>query len=174
MMTASSILLASLLTASPLSAGETSSATNVAREAASPVLITADSTYYDRKEGLAIFKGRVHVDDTDYQMHAERAYVFMNAASNSLSRIAAMGHVVLTNGTKRAYGEKVTYHRDAGLVVLHGSEVEPARVLDETQDGARTVTGRKIRFWINREQVEVLDAVLSGPRPEGGVGVKFF
>ncbi len=173
-MISSAILLASILATNSAVAGETVSATNVATEASASVLITADSTYYDRKEGLAVFKGHVHVDDTDYQLHAARAFVFMNVASNALNRIAAMGHVALTNGTKRAYGEKVTYHRDAGLVVLHGSEAEPARVVDETQDGARTVTGRKIRFWINREQVEVLDAVLSGPRPEGGVGVKFF
>ena len=30
-----------------------------------------------------------------------------------------------------------------------------------------SVRGRKIRFWINREQVEVLDADLSAPRPSG-------
>ena len=146
-------------------------ATNVTEKASTPARITSDSTYYDRKEGIAVFKGHVHVDDCDYQMHAKHAYVFMNTASNTLSRIVATGDVALTNGTKRAYGEKVTYRRDDGLVVLHGDgKSRPATVVDETPQGERRVEGSKIRFWINTEQVEVVDATLTAPRPSGGDG----
>jgi len=35
--------------------------------------ITSASTYYDRKEGFAYFSGKVFVDDSDYQLHADRA-----------------------------------------------------------------------------------------------------
>ena len=147
---------------------ETAGTPNAAAKVSPPARITSDSTFYDRKEGIAVFKGHVHVDDVDYQMHAERAYVFMNVASNTLSRIAATGAVALTNGTKRAYGEKVTYHRENGLVVLHGTDETPAVVVDDVEGGPRTAKGRKIRFWIDREQVEVLEAVLSAPRPAGG------
>ena len=154
------VLAAALATNAVGSAGSTNAT------ASATARITSDKTYYDRKEGIAVFKGHVYVDDSDYQMHANRAYVFMNA-SNTLSRIAATGAVALTNGTKRAYGEKVTYHRENGLVVLHGTDGAPAQVMDETPDGVRSVRGRKIRFWINREQVEVLDADLSAPRPSG-------
>ena len=167
------LLIASLLSASEAVSDEAASgeaaSTNAAAASSQPVLITADSTYYDRKEGYAIFKGHVAVHDADYQLHADRAYVFMQAASNTLSRIAAIGSVAITNGTKRAYGQQATYHRDEGLVVLHGAEGADARVLDETPAGARVVQGRKIRFWIDREQVEVLDATLSSPKPEGSL-----
>ncbi len=167
------LLIASLISASEAAPNEAASSevasTNGAAASSQPVLITADSTYYDRKEGYAIFKGHVAVHDADYQLHADRAYVFMQAASNTLSRIAAIGSVAITNGTKRAYGSQATYHRDEGLVVLHGAEGADARVLDETPAGARVVQGRKIRFWIDREQVEVLDATLSSPKPEGSL-----
>ena len=168
------LLIASLLSASEAVPNEAivpneDASTNAATASSQPVLITADSTYYDRKEGYAIFKGHVAVHDADYQLHADRAYVFMQAASNTLSRIAAIGSVAITNGTKRAYGSQATYHRDEGLVVLHGAEGADARVLDETPAGARVVQGRKIRFWIDREQVEVLDATLSSPKPEGSL-----
>ena len=64
----------------------------------------------------------------------------------------------------------MTYHRDNGLIVLHGAEGAPALVLDESPEGDRSVRGRKIRFWINREQVEVVEADLSAPKPAGKKG----
>ena len=125
--------------------------------------ITSDTTYYDRKEGLVAFRGHVHVDDSEYQMHANRAYVFLTG-TNTLSSIAATGAIALTNGNRRAYGEKLTYRRDSGLVVLHGADGSPATVVDSAPGGDRTVRGSRIRFWINREQIEVENADLSAPR----------
>lgn len=134
---------------------------------ASTARITSDTTYYDRKEGIAVFKGHVHVDDTDYQMHAERAYLYLSG-TNDLSRIAAMGSVALTNGFRRAYGERVTYNREKGLVTLIGIPGKPAIVSEETAEGDRTVRGRKIRFWINQEQVEVVEADITAPKTGAG------
>ena len=125
--------------------------------------ITSDSTYYDRKEGIAVFKGNVHVDAAEYQMHAERAYVFMNG-TNELSRIAATGSVALTNGQRRAYGEKATYNREKGVVTLTGAPGDPALITEDTAEGERTIRGRKIRFWIGQEQVEVLESDISAPK----------
>ena len=125
--------------------------------------ITSDSTYYDRKEGIAVFKGHVHVDDAEYQMHAERAYVFL-AGTNALSRIAAIGSVALTNGARRAYGEKATYNHEKKLVTLTGAPGEPAIITEDTDEGERTVRGRKIRFWIGQEQVEVLESDITAPK----------
>jgi len=141
-------------------------ATNSVATTGSLAHITSDTTYYDRKEGIVVFKGHVHVDDSEYQMHARRAYVFMSV-SNTLDKIAAMGSVALTNGTKRAYGEKATFHRGNGLVVLYGTPEAPAVVQEESDKGLRSVRGRKIRFWINREQVEVIEADVSAPQTGG-------
>ena len=155
-MSATTILLAAALAAAPAAKPTSTNASDLAR-------ITSDTTVYDRKEGWVAFKGHVHVDDTDYQMHADSAYVFLTD-TNTLSRIAAIGAVSMTNGTRRAYGERLTYRRDTGLVVLHGGEGSPATVVDEATGGARTIRGSKIRLWINSEQVEVVDADISAPR----------
>lgn len=141
----------------------TNSTTNIEN----PARVTSDSTYYDRKEGIAVFKGNVHVDDEEYQMHSQRAFVYLTE-TNTLSRIVAVGSVALTNDIKRAYAEKATYFRDKGLVILVGIDNNPAIVMEDLPDGPRTVRGRKIRFWINQEQVEVVEADITAPKKGGG------
>ena len=131
--------------------------------------ITSATTYYDRKEGFAYFSGNVFVDDEKYQLHADRAYVFMSG-SNDLHRIVALGHVAMTNETKRAYGAKASYYRDPGMVVLYSGDGVAAEVRDETPKGNQVVRGKKIKFWTNSEQVEVLEAEITAPSA-GGLGV---
>ena len=133
-----------------------------------PAKITSASTYYDRKEGFAYFSGNVFVDDGKYQLHADRAYVFMDG-TNDLKRIVAIGSVAMTNDTKRAYGAKASYYRDPGMVVLYSGDGVPAEVREEHPDGARVVRGKKIKFWTESEQVEVLEAEISSPT-KGGLG----
>lgn len=133
--------------------------------------ITSASTYYDRKEGFAYFNGNVFVDDAKYQLHADRAFVFMDG-TNALSRIVATGHVAMTNETKRAYGAKATYYRDPGMVVLYSGDGTVAEVRDESPDGARVVRGKKIKFWTHSEQVEVLESVITAPTQGDFGGLK--
>ena len=124
--------------------------------------ITSGSAYYDHKEGYAYFSDKVSVEDAEYQLHADRAYVFMDG-TNALKRVVAIGHVAMTNGTKRAYGEKATYYRQSGMVVLTASETTPAEVRDEAKGGAQVVRGKKIKFWTGTRQVEVQEAWITAP-----------
>ena len=133
--------------------------------------ISSASTYYDRKNGFACFTGNVFVDDEKYKIHADRAYVFMNG-TNELHRIVALGNVAITNETKRAYGAKASYYRNPGMVVLYAGTNQMAEVRDETERGNQTVRGRKIKFWTDSEQVEVLEAELSAPSDGSVDGVK--
>ena len=126
------------------------------------VRISSERTYYDRKEGFACFSGRVVVDDPEYQMHADRAFVYMGG-TNDLKRIVAVGHVAITNGVKRAYGAKASYLRENGVVVLHAGEEGPAEVRDSDSEGDRIVRGKKIKFWTGSHQVEVLEAEITAP-----------
>jgi len=167
-MSLTAILIAAAATAAAETA-TTNANTSAACERPPEARITSDSTYYDRKEGLVVFKGRVHVDDAEYQMHSERGYLFLSE-TNSLRRIVAVGGVSLTNGLRRAYADKVIYRRDNGLVILHGKEGAPATVVEDTAAGERSVRGRKIRFWVNQEQVEVIEADISAPKASGGPG----
>lgn len=127
-----------------------------------PAKITADSTYYDRKDGVVLFDNNVYVDDERYQLHADKAYVFFEG-TNDLKRIVAVGGVAMTNEMRRAYGKKVSYYRKDGLVVLYGDNEHPAEVRDESKVQDQSVKGTKIRFWIDREQVEVTGAVITAP-----------
>ena len=124
--------------------------------------ITAGSTYYDRKEGFAYFNGNVAVVDPQYQLHADRAFVYMGG-TNDLRRIVALGHVAITNETRRASGAKASYYRASGMVVLNSGDGEPAEVRDEGPNGDQVVRGKKIKFWIGSQQVEVVEAEISAP-----------
>ena len=128
--------------------------------------ITARTAVYNRKEGLASFSGAVHLDDSQYQLHADRAFVF-TTESNEVKRVVAIGHVAMTNEQRCAYGAKVTYSRPNGLVVLYSGEGIAAEVVDNSKGQPQVVKGEKIRFWIDSEQVEVLKADISGPAPAG-------
>ena len=131
--------------------------------------MTAESAHYNHSEGYAYFCGNVFVDDADYQLHADRAYVFLDG-TNELKRIVALGNVAVTNETKRAYGGKASYYRKSGMVVLEASDDAPAEVRDEAQEGARVVRGKKIKFWTKTQQVEVQDAWI--PVQRSGAAVK--
>jgi lipopolysaccharide transport protein LptA len=127
-----------------------------------PARITSATTYYDRKEGIIFFDKDVYVDDEQYQLHADRAYVFTDK-TNDVRRIVAIGHVAMTNDMKRAYGVKVSYYKEGGMVVLYGGEDQLAEVRDESKEQDQVVKGRKIKFWIDSEQVEVMEADITAP-----------
>ena len=132
--------------------------------------ITSDVTHYDRKEGLAVFTGHVHVDDEQYQMHADKAYVFLEG-TNALKRIVAIGHVALTNGLRVASGEKASYYKASGMVVLSGGKEQCAEIVDTSKGQKQSLRGSKIKFWTNSEQVEVIDATIVAPASKaGGLG----
>jgi lipopolysaccharide transport protein LptA len=132
-----------------------------------PAKITSDSTIYNRKEGIASFVGHVHVDDEQYQMHADRVYLFLEG-TNELKRIVAIGNVAMTNEARRAYGAKATYSKKNGLVVLYSGDGITAEVRDESKEQPQIVRGKRIRFWVGSEQVEVDEADLTGAGPAGG------
>ena len=174
-----------------------------------PAKITSDTTVYNRKEGIASFEGHVHVDDEQYQMHADRVFLFfdidkdsnstnavrrskgtndvhrvakgtndvhkaakgtgdMRRAAGDVRRIVAIGHVAMTNDAHRAYGAKATYSKKHGLVVLYSGDGITAEVRDESKAQPQIVRGKRIRFWIDSEQVEVDEADLTGAAPSGG------
>ena len=168
------ILMAAVTAATPAPAVASSvPSTNAVKKAARPARITSATTYYDRKEGVAIFTGHVFVDDDKYLLHADKAYVFMNG-TNDLERIVAIGNIAMTNENKRAYGAKASYYRAKGMVVLHSGEGRPAEVREVKPDGDQIVRGKKIKFWVDSEQVEVVEADITAPARLDAGGLKSF
>ena len=142
-------------------------AKSVGKIADNTLKIEAPIAYYDKKEGFVSFRGGVSFQDEQYQLHANRAYVFTDA-SNSVKRVVALENVAITNGTKRAYGIKAAYYRQTGMVVLYGDESTPAVVRDEARNENQEVVGEKIKFWTNSHQIEVLKARIKAPVKGGG------
>ena len=131
-------------------------------------IITADRTDYDRKEGVVLFDRHVHVDDTQYQMHADRLFLFLEG-TNELKRLVAIGHVAITNEDKRAYCARATFNKKLGRVVMYSSEDITAELREEGKKGS-DVKGEKITFWLDSEQVEVENPVITMPGGIGGQG----
>ena len=92
------------------------------------------------------------------------------SGTNDVRRIVAIGNIAMTNDTKRAYGVKVSYYKEGGMVVLYGGEGRPAEVRDESKEQDQVVKGRKIKFWIDSEQVEVMEADIQAPTSGLGDG----
>ena len=163
--TAVSTNMAAAVATNGVDAATNSVAAAVKKERESkPAHISSKKVYYDRKEGYAVFTGKVFVDGEDYQLHTHKAYVFFEG-TNELKRIVATGGVAITNDTKRAYGAKASYYRKTGMVVLYGDEKAPAEVRNESngEEEDQVVKGSTIKFWIDSEQVEVVDARISAP-----------
>ena len=129
-------------------------------------IITADRTDYDRKEGVVLFDRNVYVDDEQYQMHTDRLFLFLDG-TNDLKRLVAIGNVAITNENRRAYCARATFNRKLGRIVMYSSDEIVAELREEGKKGSE-VKGEKITFWIDSEQVEVENPVITMPGGFGG------
>ena len=130
-------------------------------------VITADRTDYDRKEGVVLFDRNVCVNDEQYQMHTDRLFLFLDG-TNDLKRLVAIGNVAITNENRRAYCARATFNKKLGRIVMYSSDEITAELREEGKKGSE-VKGEKITFWIDSEQVEVENPVITVP---GGLGGK--
>ncbi len=115
--------------------------------------ISARRTDLDRKAGVVLFDGAVHVSDPEYALGAERMFLFLDA-ENSLRRIVADGSVSVTNGLRYGSCARATYSKASGKVVMYSDAGAPARLVEESHKRDE-VEGKRITFWLDSEQVEV-------------------
>ncbi len=137
-------------------------------------VITAERTDYDRKEGVILFDRNVYVDDEQYQMHADRLFVFLDG-TNELKRLVAIGHVAITNEEKRASCSRAVYTKSVSKIVMYGDTAAKACLEEVTRRGDNVVRGDRITFWLNSEQVEIEGPAVSMPggAMKGGSGKDF-
>lgn len=124
-------------------------------------VITSERTDYDRKEGIILFDRNVFVDDEQYQMHADRLFVFLDG-TNDLKRIVAIGNVSITNEARTASCSKAVFTKAASKIVMYGDDITNAKLSDPSQRGGM-VEGKKITFWLDAEQVSVEGSVVNLP-----------
>ena len=133
-----------------------------------PAVITADRTDYDRKEGIILFDRNVYVDDEQYQMHAERLFVFLDG-TNDMKRLVALGNVAITNEDKSAWCAKAVYTKAASRIVMYGDERNPAWLRDAggRPGDASEVRGLRITYWIDSGLATVEKSVITLPGLKG-------
>lgn len=133
-----------------------------------PAVITADRTDYDRKEGVILFDRNVAVDDEQYQMHAERLFVFLDR-TNDMKRLVALGNVAITNEDKSAWCAKAVYTKAASRIVMYGDERNPAWLRDAggRPGDASEVRGLRITYWIDSGLATVEKSVITLPGLKG-------
>ena len=132
-------------------------------------VITADRTDYDRKESVILFDRNVYVDDEQYQMRAERLFVFLDG-TNDLKRLVAIGNVSITNDSKSAGCDRAVYTKAASRIVLYGSEQQPAWLRDAggKKGDASEVQGLRITYWLDSGLATVEKSVIKLPGVKGG------
>ena len=122
--------------------------------------IRARRTDMDRAEGVVMFEDDVFVEySTDYTLNADRLFVFFKG-SNTLSRIVASGAVALTNETRTGECAMAVFRNLERRLELYGGKGRPATLTERAGDRSE-VKGSKIVFWIDTEQVEVTDPVIT-------------
>lgn len=130
------------------------------KEEAKSARIRAKRTDLDRGEGVVMFEGDVFVEySTDYTMNAERLFVIFKG-TNALSRIVATGGVALTNDTRSGACEMAVFRNLERKIEMYGKKDFPARLVERSGERS-SVAGSKITFWIDTEQVEVVDPVIT-------------
>ncbi len=100
-------------------------------------IITADRMDYDRKEGVILFDRNVYIDDEQYQMHADRLFVFLetNAVENaSASKKKSDAKTAATaekkaEGKDKAHKDKVSKNKTSGVAGITGGGTSLKRLV---------------------------------------------
>ena len=122
---------------------------------AKPSRIRARRADLDRAAGVILFEGEVDVDYAgEYKLNADRVFAFLKN-TNTLSRIVASGGVAVVDGDRSGSCATAVYRDRERCIEMYGDGKEPARLADDSRRHA-DIRGRKITFWIDSEQVEVI------------------
>jgi lipopolysaccharide export system protein LptA len=138
-----------------------------------PIQITADKLEFDYKAKQVVFRDQVEV--VQGEVHLQSDVLTVNYAQvgdkQQLEMATADGHVVITQGTKKATGRHAVFDQKTRTVVLTGDAV--------LEEGSNQVSGDKIVVHPDDSRMEVLGqnrrvkVILfpgQGPLAEGGSG----
>lgn len=119
--------------------------------------ITSRSVDFDRTEGVIMFAGSVKVDYPGYAMASDELFVFLRD-TNRLSRVVALGNVIVSNETRVGYCDRATYSKERNEVVMYpAAKGKTVRLVDNGGEKSE-VEGDRITFWLDAEQVEIVNS----------------
>ena len=107
-----------------------------------------------------MFAGDVKVDYPGYSMTSDELFVFLKE-TNRLSRVVALGNVTISNETRVGYCDRATYNKGRNEVVMYPADKEKTVRLVDNGEKKSEVEGEKITFWLDAEQVEIVNSRIS-------------
>ena len=115
-----------------------------------PVPIEARSRemVYEEAANRIVYKGEVEIRQGDILSKSPEAVVTLNASGDAVERMVAGEPVEVTQGARRATGQKGTYTPDDQTLVLVGDKV----VLYDTD---RQLDGRIVTFVVGSDRIRV-------------------
>ena len=120
---------------------------------AETITITSERCDFDREHSVVMFEGKALVNySNNYFIGADRLFAFF-ALSNELDRIIASGDVVISNDTRLGRCESAVFKRRLGEIEMYGGAEGSLARLAEL--GSDEIAGRRIKFWVDSEQVEI-------------------
>lgn len=131
---------------------------------AQTLVIASERCDFDREDGIVLFDGDAAISyATDYTMNANRLWVYFSG-SNELDRVIAEGNVTLTNEMRIGVCDRAIYCRRTGEIEMFGGKDGSLARLAEL--GSKELAGCRIKFFVDAEQVEVIESEITLERGE--------
>lgn len=129
---------------------------------AETITITSERCDLDRTDGVVLFEGHAALSySSGYTMNADRLFVYF-IGSNEFNRVVCEGNVAFTNETRVGMCDRAVFRRAQGdITMFGGADGSLARLAEQRAD---EIAGRRIRFWMDTEQVEVVSSTLTFER----------
>ncbi|QER42156.1 lipopolysaccharide transport periplasmic protein LptA [Thermodesulfobacterium sp. TA1] len=129
---------------------------------ASEINIVANKMEVMESEGIAVFTGKVQATRGDMQVFCDKLYVYYTTQEEkkNITKVVALGKVVIYKGKWKAYAEKAVYYKDQEKLVLEDNP----KVWNEKN----LVEGDIVVLYFNEDRSEVLS------KNEGRVRARFY
>lgn len=142
------LLILILVSPSALFALEKNSLQEDEADKKAPLKVTSDRMVSDNKNNLMVFTGTVVAVKGKLTVEADKMTVWSNADQSDISKIQAIGSVVITKGDKTATGEKAVYFSDTKKIVLTGNPV--------LRNGKNRARGETVIYFFDREDMIIV------------------
>jgi len=113
-----------------------------------PLKVTSDQMVSDNKNNLMVFTGTVIAIKGKLTVRADKMTVWSNEDQNDISKIVAIGSVVITKGDRIATGAKAVYFADTKKIILTGDPV--------LREGKNRADGEKVIYFFDREDMIIV------------------
>ena len=118
---------------------------------------------YDRKAEVAMLDGEAVLTGEErghgYRLDGGKVMAFF-VSTNNLKRVVAYDGVKVKSENRFGRADRAVYLKGAKKITMYGGEGGKAQ-LEERGSRNSTVAGARITFWMDAEQVEVIDSEIT-------------